>query len=41
MMTIEHLSFAYPKRKNRVFDDFSLNLQEGHVYGLLGKNGAG
>lgn len=41
MMTIEHLSFGYPKRKNRVFDDFSLKLREGNVYGLLGKNGAG
>ena len=41
MMTIDHLSFGYSKRKKRIFDDFSLNLQEGNVYGLLGKNGAG
>ena len=41
MITIDHLSFGYSKRKSRVFNDFSLNLQEGNVYGLLGKNGAG
>ena len=40
MITIDHLSFGYSKRKSRVFNDFSLKLQEGNVYGLLGKNGA-
>ena len=41
MMTIEHLSFGYSKRKNRVLNDCSLRLDEGKIYGLLGKNGVG
>ena len=40
-MTIEHLSFGYSKRKNRVLNDCSLRLDEGKIYGLLGKNGVG
>ena len=40
-MTIEHLSFGYSKRKNRVLNDCSLHLEEGKIYGLLGKNGVG
>lgn len=36
-MTIEHLSFGYSKRKNRVLNDCSLRLDEGKIYGLLGK----
>ena len=41
MMTIEHLSFGYSKRKNRVLNDCSLRIDEGKIYGLLGKNGVG
>ena len=37
-MTIEHLSFGYSKRKNRVLNDCSLRIDEGKIYGLLGKN---
>lgn len=40
MVTIEHLDFWYKKTKP-VFRDLSLELDSGHVYGLLGKNGAG
>lgn len=40
-MTIEHLSFGYSKRKNRLLNDCSLRLDEGKIYGLLGKNGVG
>lgn len=41
MMNIEHLSFSYSGKKGRILDDISLRLQEGNVYGLLGRNGAG
>ena len=40
-MTIEHLSFGYSKRKNRVLNDCSLRIDEGKIYGLLGKNEVG
>jgi ABC-2 type transport system ATP-binding protein len=40
MIQIQHLSFGYGKRK-QVFRDLNLQLHEGNVYGLLGKNGAG
>ena len=40
MMEIKNVSFGY-NRKQTVFDDFSLTLGEGSVYGLLGKNGTG
>ena len=40
MMEIKNVSFGY-NRKQTVFDDFSLSLEEGSVYGLLGKNGTG
>jgi len=39
MIAIENLSFAY-KRKP-VFSGLNLQFTSGHVYGLLGKNGAG
>ncbi|WP_321333178.1 ATP-binding cassette domain-containing protein [uncultured Bacteroides sp.] len=41
MVTIENLSFRYRKSKHAVIHDFSLFLEKGKVYGLLGKNGAG
>ena len=40
MITIKELSFNYGKKK-RLFNDFSLNLEDGRIIGLLGKNGAG
>ena len=41
MITVENLSFLYRKSKSAVLHDFSLSLEKGRVYGLLGKNGAG
>ena len=41
MFTINQLSFGYNKRTGNLFQDFSLELNAGNVYGLLGKNGAG
>jgi ABC-2 type transport system ATP-binding protein len=39
MVNIQQLHFGYRKRK--VFTGLSLQLQPGHIYGLLGKNGTG
>jgi ABC-2 type transport system ATP-binding protein len=39
MIDIQNLHFGY--RKGKVFDGLSLQLQAGHIYGLLGKNGTG
>ncbi len=41
MITVENLFFLYRKSKRAVLHDFSLSLEKGRVYGLLGKNGAG
>ncbi len=41
MFTISNLTFSYNKRNGDLFHDFSLELNAGNVYGLLGKNGAG
>ena len=41
MFTINQLSFGYNKKGGNLFQDFSLELNAGNVYGLLGKNGAG
>jgi ABC-2 type transport system ATP-binding protein len=41
MITVNNLSFGYNKRNGDLFHDFSLELNAGNVYGLLGKNGAG
>lgn len=40
MISIQHLSFSY-KKQRPLFQDLNLELQAGHIYGLLGKNGAG
>lgn len=40
MIEIKNITFGY-KRKMPVFSDFSLQLEQGKVYGLLGQNGAG
>jgi ABC-2 type transport system ATP-binding protein len=40
MVRIEALSFCYNPQKP-VFEQFSLHLPPGNIYGLLGKNGAG
>lgn len=40
MIEIKNISFGY-KRKSPIFSNFSLELEQGKVYGLLGQNGAG
>jgi ABC-2 type transport system ATP-binding protein len=39
MVSIENLHFAY--RRKKVFTGLNIQLQAGHIYGLLGKNGTG
>jgi len=39
MISIENLHFAY--RKNHVFKGIHTELQPGHIYGILGRNGTG
>lgn len=41
MLQVENISFCYHRGKKEVLHDFSLSLEKGRVYGLLGKNGAG
>ncbi len=41
MVTVENLSFTYRRTKPAVLHGFSLALERGKIYGLLGKNGAG
>ena len=41
MIEVSNISFNYPGQKERVFDGFSLRLEENKIYGLLGKNGTG
>ncbi len=40
MITIQNLNFSYSKGRP-LFKNMDLQLQQGHIYGLLGKNGAG
>ncbi len=40
MVNIENLTFGY-KKKGLLFDDLSMHLSPGKIYGLFGKNGAG
>lgn len=40
MIQLQNIQFGYTKNRN-IFDDVSLNMEAGHIYGLLGKNGAG
>ena len=41
MIEATGLSFSYGSKKSKVLDDFSMSLEKGSVYGLLGKNGTG
>ena len=41
MIEVNNISFKYAGQKNLVFDDFSLELKQDTIYGLLGKNGTG
>lgn len=40
MIEISNVNFSYSK-KHLLFNDLSLNLKPGNIYGLLGRNGAG
>ena len=40
MIRLNQVSFGYSKR-NMLFENLDLQLEPGHIYGLLGKNGAG
>jgi ABC-2 type transport system ATP-binding protein len=40
MIYFDRVSFGYSRRK-LVLEDLSMQLSPGHIYGLLGKNGAG
>lgn len=41
MLHVENLSFSYRNPHRELFHDFSLDINAGGVYGLLGRNGAG
>lgn len=41
MINIEEISFSYGCKRPTIFSNFSLHLEEGRIYGLLGKNGTG
>ena len=41
MIDVAGLSFSYGRKKSKVLDNFSMSLEKGAVYGLLGKNGTG
>lgn len=41
MLHIQNLNFRYHAGRPPVFDNFSLELREGNIIGLLGKNGTG
>ena len=41
MIQIKDIDFRSPGSKHLVFRDFSLELKENNIYGLLGKNGTG
>jgi ABC-2 type transport system ATP-binding protein len=40
MIQVKKLSFGYKKNKF-LFDDLSLQIPAGNIYGLLGRNGTG
>ena len=41
MIDIQNIDFKYAGAKEKVFQNFSLQLKENNIYGLLGKNGTG
>ena len=41
MINVQNINYHYPGSKHLVFQDFSLPLEPGRIYGLLGKNGTG
>lgn len=41
IIEIKNLSFTYHGQQEKVLDDLSLEIQDGSIFGLIGKNGAG
>lgn len=41
MIEVKNIKFAYGRKKEPLLSNFSMKLEKGNVYGLLGKNGAG
>ncbi len=41
MIKINNISYRYPGQRQQVFNNFSIELSENRIYGLLGKNGTG
>ena len=41
MLQVKNLTYGYRKSATKIFNNFSLELEPGRVYGLLGRNGAG
>lgn len=41
MLKANNLTFTYPRRRTRVLDHLSLEIQPGGIYGMLGLNGVG
>ena len=41
MISVKNITFGYSKKTVPIFKDLSLELNSGHIYGLLGKNGEG
>ena len=41
MIEIENMSFGYSSKKPNIHSDLNLTVEEGKIYGLLGKNGTG
>ena len=41
MIDVKNINYRYAGQKEQVFEDFSLQLSENNIYGLLGKNGTG
>lgn len=41
MIDVNNVSFSYGRKKAKVLDGFSIQLEQGAVYSLLGKNGTG
>lgn len=41
MLKVENITFSYRRKSRPVLNDFSLDVEAGGVYGLLGRNGAG
>jgi ABC-2 type transport system ATP-binding protein len=41
MLSLKSLFFSYPKAKTPLLEDINLNIEAGHIYGLLGANGEG